>query len=181
MDKTSFQISSAHLAMWACRLCFSGIQLPATAQVDDGLFTLYLVRHSEKENNSNNPGLTPCGMERSESLSTFFEDVPLEAVYSTDYRRTRSTALPSARSKMLKIQEYDMRALEEIMAQLMRDQQDALVVGHSNTTGLLAGLLMGEDIGAFDESIYNRVYQVVVSKDDRRLHVFYTAFQCGDR
>ena len=59
--------------------------------------------------------------------------------------------------------------------------QDALVVGHSNTTGVLAGLLVGEDIGAYNESIYNRVYQVVVSPSERRLHVFHTAFNCNGR
>ena len=54
-------------------------------------------------------------------------------------------------------------------------------MGHSNTTGVLAGLLVGEDIGAFDESIYNRIYEVVVTKNERRLHVFHTAFRCGER
>jgi 2-keto-3-deoxy-galactonokinase len=53
-----------------------------------------------------------------------------------------------------------------------------LVVGHSNTTAVLAGLLIGEEMGSFDESIYNRVYQVVIAGDDRRLHILHTAFVC---
>ena len=176
----TFQMTPGPLAMWAFVLCLCGMQLQVAAQDENGLFTLYLVRHSEKQSDSNDPELTPCGEERSESLSAFFEDVPLEAVYSTNYRRTQGTALPTAQAKGLGVQEYNPRALEDVMATLIENGQDALVVGHSNTTGVLAGLLVGEDIGSFDESIYNRVYQVVVSPDNRRLHVLHTAFSCGE-
>ena len=158
--------------------CVPPVQLEAQ---EDGLFTLYFVRHSEKEQAASDPGLTPCGIERSQSLSSFFAAVPLEAVYSTDFRRTQGTALPTATAKGLEVQSYDPRALDEAMQMLLARGQDALVVGHSNTTGVLAGLLVGEDIGAYNESIYNRVYQVVVSPSERRLHVFHTAFNCNGR
>ena len=163
---------------WALLLVPSVFPVQVDAQ-EDGLFTLYFVRHSEKEQVASDPGLTPCGIERSESLSTFFAAVPLKAVYSTDFRRTQGTALPTATAKGLEIQSYNPRALEEAMEMLLERGQDALVVGHSNTTGVLAGLLVGEDIGAYNESIYNRIYQVVVSPSDRRLHVFHTAFACN--
>ena len=107
--------------------------------------------------------------------------VPLDAVYSTDYKRTQSTALPTAMDQGLMIQSYEPDALGKIAEELIRNGQDALVVGHSNTTAVLAGLLVGEEMGSFDESIYNRVYQVVVSKDDRRLHVLHTSFDCSGR
>ena len=78
------------------------------------------------------------------------------------------------------VKEYDARKLEEFSKLLLRNKKDALVVGHSNTTGVLAGLLVNEDIGAFSEEIYNRIYQVVVFKNKRRLHVFHTSFSCID-
>lgn len=163
---------------WALLLLLCVRPVDVDAQ-EGGLFTLYFVRHSEKEQAASDPGLTPCGIARSESLSAFFAGVPLEAVYSTDFRRTQGTALPTAAAKGLEVQSYDPRALEEAMEMLLDRGQDALVVGHSNTTGVLAGLLVGEDIGAYNESIYNRIYQVVVSPSDRRLHVFHTAFDCS--
>jgi len=178
MTTMTVRITFAHLSVWACMLFFTGIHCGAGAQEPHNLFTLYLVRHAEKTREASDPELTPCGLERSESLRVFFEDVPLEAVYSTDYRRTWGTALPTARAKGLEVQEYDPQELEKVMMALLQNRQDALVVGHSNTTGVLAGLLVGEDIGAFDESIYNRVYQVVVSPEGGRLHVLHTAFQC---
>jgi len=71
--------------------------------------------------------------------------------------------------------------LTAIANQLLINRQDALVVGHSNTTAVLAGLLIGQEMGSFDESIYNRVYQVVIAGDDRRLHILHTAFACPGR
>ena len=147
-----------------------------------GIYTIYLVRHSEKEVSSSmygsDPPLTPCGKKRSESLSKFLKDVPIEVIYSTDYIRTKNTALPTAQLKGLDIQQYDGEALEDFSKVLLRRKQDALVVGHSNTTGVLAGLLTGQEIGEFDLDIYNRIYQVVLRKKRGRLHLLHTAFEC---
>ena len=151
------------------------------SQNNNEIFTIYLVRHSEKEiSSNNNPELTKCGDLRSENLSIFFKDVPLDAVYSTDYQRTKNTAFPTAKSKELKIEYYNPNNLEKLSKLLKNLKKDVLVVGHSNTTGVLAGLLVGEEIGEFDLNIYNRVYQVVVSNENSRLHLLHTAFKCED-
>lgn len=179
--KTNHIVICTLIACSALMLFMAGVPIKSGAQEIPELFTLYLVRHAEKQSDSNDPPLTACGIQRSESLSAFLEAVPLDVVYSTDYKRTQSTALPTALAKGLSVQSYSTQSLEETAEQLLRNGQDALVVGHSNTTGVLAGLLVGEEIGAFDESIYNRVYQVVISKNDKRLHVFHTAFDCAGR
>ncbi len=156
--------------------------VPDTEKCND-IFTIYLVRHAEKDlsgSHAGNPPLTACGEERSEYLKRFLSEVHLDAVYSTDYTRTLNTALPTAKSKGLEIRQYDAADLEGFSKLLMERKEDALVVGHSNTTGVLAGLLAGEEIGEFDESVYNRVYQVVIHKKSSRLHLFHTAFDCGD-
>ena len=147
------------------------------------LFTIYLVRHSEKDLNSENeadPHLTKCGMQRSESLSRFLEDVKLDAVYSTDYNRTINTAKPTANSKELKIEKYNPRDLVGFSKLLIDAQKDVLVVGHSNTTGVLAGLLIGEELGEIDLDIYDRIYQVVINNKNGRLHVFHSPFECKE-
>tara|TARA_Y100000385_G_C13051536_1_gene620006 strand:- start:403 stop:918 length:516 start_codon:yes stop_codon:yes gene_type:complete len=151
------------------------------SQNNNEIFTIYLVRHSEKEiSSNNNPELTKCGDLRSENLSFFLKDVSLDAVYSTDYLRTKNTAFPTAKSKELKIEYYNPNNLEQFSKLLKNLKKDVLVVGHSNTTGVLAGLLIGEEIGEFDLNIYNRVYQVVVSNENSRLHLLHTAFKCED-
>jgi broad specificity phosphatase PhoE len=158
-----------------------GFQSDVCAQNNNEIFTIYLVRHSEKDLASNNgadPPLTQCGKQRSEYLNSFLSDVHLDAVYSTDYTRTKNTALPTASSKGLETQEYITQDLEAFSKLLIDRKQDALVVGHSNTTGVLAGLLVCEEIGEFDLDIYNRVYQIVIHKKSGRLHLLHTAFDC---
>ena len=150
------------------------------AQQSPAFFTIYLVRHAEKQTLISNPPLTSCGEKRAMALQEFWSEVPIDAVYSTDYKRTTSTVAPVADAKDLEIQIYAPHALEALKETLMTKRQDAIVVGHSNTTAVLAGLLIGEEMGSFDESIYNRIYQVVVSNKQRRLHVFHTAFECND-
>ena len=144
------------------------------------VFTIYLVRHSEKELSSDDadPPLTQCGLQRSESLRHFLSDVPLDVVYSTDYNRTQNTARPTAKSRGLNLKGYNPDNLSEFSKLLIESKQNALVVGHSNTTGVLAGLLVGEEIGEFDLDIYDRVYQVAVCKKKGRLHLLHTSFKC---
>ena len=153
------------------------------AQEKSELFTIYLVRHSEKDLTSDNhsdPPLTKCGEQRSESLSHFLDEVHLDVVYSTNYNRTKNTALPTAKSKGLEIKEYDAGKLKDFSNFLLENKQDALVVGHSNTTSVLAGLLVNEDLGEFDLDIYNRVYQVVICNNSGRLHMLQTSFDCEE-
>lgn len=161
-----------------------GLRPDVKAQESSEIFTIYLVRHSEKDvtgNHAGDPPLTECGAERSEHLSTFLSAVPIDAVYSTNYTRTKNTALPTAQSKKIEIQEYNPGELEAVSDLLLEKKEDALVVGHSNTTAVLAGILTNQELGSFDESIYNRIYQVVVQERKGRLHLFHTSFACKDR
>ena len=160
-----------------------GFQSDLDTQESCKTFTIYLVRHAEKDLKSNNggdPPLTKCGEERAEKLSVLLGDVHLDAVYSTDYARTRNTALPTAKSKELDILEYDASNLEAFAKLLVDKKEDALVVGHSNTTAVLAGLLVGEEQAGIDLDTYNRVYQVVMHKKRGRLHLLHTAFDCNE-
>ena len=145
------------------------------------IFTLYLVRHSEKVISSEypyDPPLTDCGEKRAKYLSSFLEEIQIDAVYSTNFSRTEQTALPTATAKRLEIQPYSTADLKEFSSQLLELQQNALVTGHSNTTGVLAGMLVDQEIGAFEEHIYNRIYQVVVCGEQRQLNLIHTSFEC---
>ena len=160
-----------------------GFKTDITAQNNSDIFTIYLVRHAEKDlsvDSYTDPPLTPCGKQRANQLSNFFHYINLEAVYSTNYNRTKNTAMPTAHAKGLKIKNYNAAELQGFSEVLLGLKKDVLVVGHSNTTGVLAGLLIGENIEAFDLDIYNRIYQVVISKNSGRIHLFHSAFSCRD-
>ena len=152
------------------------------AQTDGATFTIYLIRHSEKDLLSKNqldPPLTTCGIERSEYLCSFFADINIKNVYSTNYLRTIKTAMPTALSKKLGIQYYDSNNLKLFSEQLLNSKQNSIVVGHSNTTPILAGLLTGKVMNPFNENIYNRVYKVIISQKNKKLFVFDTSFDCN--
>ncbi len=141
-----------------------------------------MIRHSEKDILSENqldPPLTKCGIERSEYLSSFFEDINIKNIYSTNYLRTIKTAMPIALSKKVGIQYYDSNNLKLFSEQLLNSKQNSIVVGHSNTTPILAGLLTGKDMNPFDENIYNRVYKIIIQENKSKLFVFETSFNCN--
>ena len=151
------------------------------AQTDQATFTIYLIRHSEKEIFSENQldlDLTECGIKRSEYLSSFFEDIDIENIYSTNYLRTIKTATPIALSKKVSIQYYDSNNLKLFSEQLLNSKQNSLVVGHSNTTPVLAGLLTDQFMQPFDESVYDRIYKVVINQDKKKLFIIKTTFNC---
>ena len=151
------------------------------AQKNPEFFTIYLIRHSEKEIFSENqidPDLTECGIKRSEYLSSFFEDTDIENVYSTNYLRTINTAIPLSLSKKTEIQHYDSNDLKLLSEILISSKQNSLVVGHSNTTPVLAGLLTDQFMQPFDESVYDRIYKVVINQGKKKLFIIKTTFNC---
>ena len=151
------------------------------AQKSDETFTIYLVRHSEKDltsGNQSDPPLSECGEKRSEHLSNFLEEIDLDIIYSTNYIRTKSTALPTALSKQLELRQYKANKLKDFSNKLIEAKQNALVVGHSNTTAVLAGLLVNQTLGAFDLDIYNRIYKVEFKKNNGELVLIHSNFKC---
>lgn len=151
------------------------------AQNDKELFTIYLVRHSEKDlstNNFSDPPLSECGNQRSIHLSQFLKNINIDVIYTTDYNRTKQTALPTAVSKELELVLYNPSELNNFSKQLLSLKQNALVVGHSNTTAVLAGLLTNQEMGAFEESVYNRIYEVLIFKDYSKLNLIFSSFEC---
>lgn len=153
------------------------------AQGSEMIFSIYLVRHAEKDvtpADPENPGLSECGESRADGLAGILADAKLEKIYSSDYERTMATARPSAEALSLETEIYDPGELEVISRMLLNRRQNALVVGHSNTTGVLAGLLAGETMEPFDEHIYDRLYQVTIFGNDARIILLHQGFSCGN-
>ena len=61
---------------------------------------------------------------------------------------------------------------------LLRLKKNSIVVGHSNTTPVLSGLLIDESLEPFSEDIYNRIYKVEINEDKKKLIIINTDFQC---
>lgn len=140
----------------------------ATAVVEDTVvtapMTIFLVRHAEKETGED-PGLTEEGLDRAERLANLLSAVEFDAIFSTDYRRTQLTAAPTAAAKEITVQSYNPRELPAFAEKLKADfaGKTILVVGHSNTTPTLTGLIDGTESHApFDESDYENLMMVTI-------------------
>ena len=109
--------------------------------------TFYFIRHAEKDRstpNDRNPGLTEKGRLRALNWAYFFREIPLKAIYSTNYIRTTSTAQPIAKEKSLPIIIYNPSKIK--IQDFIRQNQgkQVLVVGHSNTTPQFANAILGD-------------------------------------
>ena len=107
----------------------------------------YLIRHAEKDrtNTTNkNPNLNSEGLLRAEKWAKYFEYIELDAVYSTDYKRTQQTAAPTAKSKGLIIQSYNSSKMYDSIFKKNTKGKTVLVVGHSNTTPVFANTILGQ-------------------------------------
>ncbi|MDB4752356.1 nuclear transport factor 2 family protein [Winogradskyella sp.] len=133
--------------------------------------TYYLIRHAEKDQSdksNRNPHLTEKGIERAKNWSNILKDVKFNAVYSTDYHRTKETATPTASANNLELKFYDPRNMNIENFKKDTNGKTVLIVGHSNTTPIFTNGLIGEKkYKMIDESNNANLYIVTISKDSK--------------
>lgn len=120
---------------------------PKTIQ-DTELTTYYLIRHAEKDRSdptNKDPDLTPRGLERAKSWGAFFDSIPIQQVYSTNYKRTQETARYTALRHNLMVEMYDPANLYSEDFQTLTYGQTVLIVGHSNTTPKFVNAITGKN------------------------------------
>ena len=137
--------------------------------------TYYLIRHAEKDRSDNtnrNPNLTNEGLKRADNWAKHFKGIGFDAVYSTDYNRTKQTVMPTAESNNIELQIYDPSDLKIETFLEKTKGKTVLIVGHSNTTPKFVNELLGEekydDIA--DDNNAN-LYLVTLTKDTKRSKV----------
>jgi broad specificity phosphatase PhoE len=128
---------------------------------------LVLVRHAEKVDESSDAELSEAGQSRARALAALLKDAGIQAVYSTDFARTRDTARPTAESLSKPVEIYDGDALDAFAKDLRAKGRRALVVGHSNTTPELVQLLEGDPGAPIADDEYDRIYVLTFSADGR--------------
>ncbi|MGX7666191.1 phosphoglycerate mutase family protein [Flavobacterium pedocola] len=126
--------------------------------------TFYLIRHAEKMDNSGNPELSENGLKRAENWSRILSDIKFDEVYSTNYKRTMTTAAPTAEKNQKTVKTYDPRALDTKVFLKENLNKNVLVVGHSNTIPKLVNQLIGKDVYAdIDDAVFGNLYIVTIN------------------
>ncbi|WP_299103231.1 histidine phosphatase family protein [uncultured Winogradskyella sp.] len=133
--------------------------------------TYYLIRHAEKDRgdkNNRDPHLTSFGRQRAENWKKHFKGIDFDAVYSTNYNRTKETATPTANANDLVLNYYNPSEykIEEFIERTKG--QTVLIVGHSNTTPKFVNALIDEDkYDDIDDHNNANLYKVEFTKDGK--------------
>lgn len=130
---------------------------------------MYVVRHAEREDDgSDDPGLSETGRARAFALADTLADVAIDAVYTTQLRRTVDTAAPLLAARQVPVHQWPVErgqaashvsALAEALCS-RHNEASILVVGHSNTVPQLVAALGGRSEALISEREYDHFYQL---------------------
>lgn len=152
-------------------LVFSFLLILSACTAQNSPKTIYIVRHAEKQLQGQDPELAYVGGVRAKKLAQILEQEGIKRVLSTDYKRTRNTAQPTAAAAGLVVEYYDPKNQEAFVADLRSSEGNILVVGHSNTVSQLANALMseGEKFADLTDLEYDFIYVVTLDKKGAKL------------
>ena len=141
-----------------------------------------VVRHAEKStDDAKDPSLSEQGIARANKLASVLKNSNLKAVYTTQYKRTQQTGLPSATQAGLQLdvrpatkensKTYTAGLLKEI--QKKHRGETVLIVGHSNTVPEIIKDVTGLDVTPVGENEFDRLYVITLGKKPRLVSVSY--------
>lgn len=151
--------------LWVMGLngCAAGPRLQSGQNIGSARH-VFLVRHTEREWDGDDPPLRPAGEARAQALAQTLRDAGVTAIITTQWRRTHDTAKPLA--SLLKIRPevvpvYEGKAVENIeaVAAAVRRYKDetVLVVGHITVTGVIAAL-GGPRLPTICEPVFSQLF-----------------------
>jgi broad specificity phosphatase PhoE len=167
-------------------LALVGIAAPArgqTAQPDASGTVVLLVRHAEKSAQpADDPPLTPDGRRRAEALAVVVKDARPTAIITTQLRRTVETAPPSAAAAGVTPEVVPVsaatpqqNAVDVTTAVRKHPGKTVLVVGHGNTVPEIIAALGGPTLPDICESVYEKLFVLVLGKEVRLIQSRYGA------
>lgn len=163
--------------MRLCCVCFVLILLTSAFAVEPaepvaGPLTVVVVRHAEKADDGGaDPELSVAGRARARALVQVLERTLVDAVYATQYKRTRQTVEPLARhfgleTRVVPVTSGDIETYaQDLSRQLQREHagQTVVIAGHSNTVPTIVEGFAGDEIETMSEDDYDRLYTIIIS------------------
>ena len=132
--------------------------------------TIIFVRHAEQTSHDEaDPPLSEAGQRRVAELTRQLEfaDVVqgIDAIYSTDLKRSTETAQPLADRLDLPINIYDGSDTETVLEEILKTHKGKviLVVGHSNTVPeLIANLGASKNVPSIERDEFDNIYIISI-------------------
>ncbi len=136
----------------------------APAHAAGGPQIVVLVRHAEKaQAPADDVALSAKGHERASALVDVLAHARLEGIVTTQFRRTKETAAPVARTRGLTpivVRAGDDAGLHaaDVAAAVRRAGTTVLVVGHSNTVPAIIEALGGPSLAELCDAEYAKLF-----------------------
>lgn len=143
----------------------------AAADRNAAATTVIVVRHAEKATDGgNDPHLSDAGKVRAGRLAAVLLHARVDAIYVTQFKRTRETAEPSAAAfkapiTAVNVDSKDIAGYVSRLAKQIRDQhvgETVLVVSHSNTVPQIVEALTSVKVPDIKDDEYGRLYVITI-------------------
>ncbi len=160
-------LSALFLLLWATLT-------QAQEPVENAVTSFYFIRHAEKNNLNpadKDPNLVTKGILRAASWSSVFNNVDFDIIYTTDYNRTRNTALPIAEKKKRSLTYYSPNDFDSVRFMKKNFGKTVLIVGHSNTVPAMVNALIGKNqYKQIKETNYANLYIINITESGEIIH-----------
>jgi phosphohistidine phosphatase SixA len=128
--------------------------------------TVFLVRHTEKniEPNNPDPDLSPAGQQRALEIARMFAGAGINAIYATQYKRTQQTVKPLSDRIGVAVTLLDANQTDELVKQIQTNHrgQTLFISGHNNSVPAIVSTLSGDQIPVIPESEYDNLFVVTI-------------------
>jgi broad specificity phosphatase PhoE len=143
---------------------FALTSIPVTQSFGQSPAHIVVVRHAEKQNQSEDPDLSPSGRSRAHRLGFLLKDAGVTALFATQYRRTQQTLDPLSRRTGVPVQIVHDSMTDALIEKILASKAAGTVVvaGHSNTVPEIVLRLSGSDPGSIAESEYDGLYVITM-------------------
>lgn len=127
---------------------------------------IYIVRHGERLDQSEDTQLSAAGLERAKALAENLGKENIDSIFVSKYKRNRQTAQPLAELLGKQYAIYEPKPISVIVNRLNHLKgKNALVVGHSDTIIEIAqGLGIRPSLSKIESSDYDNLFFVTIKK-----------------
>jgi broad specificity phosphatase PhoE len=144
---------------------------PPVAPARSGITTFLLVRHAERDTlfaGADQP-LSQTGKLRAYDLARVIKDIPIDAVYTTKWTRTKQTAQPfmQGRRDTAQILEGSDFKAQAAMLKAKHAGQTVLIVGHSDSVPQIIQNMINSPISQLGHLEYDALWVVSIAPDGK--------------
>ena len=173
-DYTSLKFKTMKKLISLLLIVLCTVSVQAQDPSEDVVTSLYFIRHTEKDRSNpseKDPDLVTEGILRAARWGLVFDHIDFDAIYSTDYKRTRNTALPITEQKNRSLTLYSPKNFNPLAFLKQNRGKTVLVVGHSNTTPSMVNAIIGQEAyNQIEDSNYANLYIIHITKSGEIIH-----------